>query len=159
MKAISNICFSNNHFFSVLLDNNNRKDGYSTNKNREIKLGAVFSKNLFLIIWSHLSNLCFLRSEIDIGKDNYIEKIGDNIGTSIANINRNEGAKNLNTGTVDANKIEKFGISTTNIDRVKESSISKINNAAYMFLFSLLRALFFITCSSQLETISLFLIF
>lgn len=99
LRAILNVCFSNDSFFLVPRDDKNRGDGYLTSENREAKIRVGFSEDTLLVIWFYWPNLRFLERKIGVYRDNYIRKDGNNLSTGIADVNRDKRAENLNTST------------------------------------------------------------
>lgn len=182
LTAISNICF-----FPVPLDGKSGGDWHSIDGSRRAKIGAGFSKDVFLIILSYWSNLCFLKIRVGVCNNDHIRKDGNNPGTGIANVDRegaddlcigradadganNPGtgitdvgkdrADNLGIGTADTGRAKNLGTSTVNADRngADNPSIGTASNAIHVSLFFLRRALFLMSFSSKLETMGCFLV-
>lgn len=99
-----------------------KEDNYLISENRRAKVEVASYKDAFSIIWSHWPNFLFFKTSINICRDDYIRKNGDN-----ANINIVDGrAENLDTNTIDVNENRRVNnIGTMNIDEdAKTDNIS-----------------------------------
>lgn len=86
-KTLLNSCF-------LLILPNKKKEKNKYLKNRKAKVGAIFSKDIFLIIMFDWLIFCFLRISINICGKDYIKKNrGYNLGPNI--IKRDKKADNL----------------------------------------------------------------
>lgn len=116
---------SNNLFFLLLLDEKKKQDRHFIIKIKRAKVVAVFSDEVFIIIWSHRSNFCFPKSSI-IYKDNYIEKDRDNLNISIIDIEK-EG-KIVNSNMINRNRANDPDVGIINANKDKRANHFVIAN-------------------------------
>lgn len=83
------------YFFLIVLNRKIKWDGRLISRNKEAKVEVTFSKNIILIIWSHIFNFCFSKN-VGIYKNNSIKTSKNNLGIDIIDIDKNRKTKNLN---------------------------------------------------------------
>ena len=122
MKTLLNDCFS-----PIPLDEKRGKDGRLIRGSRKTKIRGTSFEDALLIIWSYLSNLCFLKIGVKVYKDDYIRKNRDNLdgdNPSIHTPNTNN-ADNPDLCTSDINGANNPDIYIPNLDKDR-----KVNNSS-----------------------------
>lgn len=122
------------------MDRKKRRNGYLIRSNIEAKIRKAFFEDGLIIIWFNWPNLCFLRTNIRVYKNDYMKKSKNNpdknnLSIGISNTDRDKADNasidipdidkidNPDISTLDTNKLDNLNIGTSNTNRVDDSSI------------------------------------